>query len=247
MLVKGATYQHHLSSISLNIIEAWTLFQCLAVRLIANWFRVAISSDVSTWLRVVVYGLAKSKTTLYTINQSVCWVAKKYYMSGGRIEAPAMTYKGYLFSLGILMKSLSILVQFIFHTNVLYTVVIPVCYVIVIFHLLQNYPVSGGGGGGGGGVSWNALSQWEKALLCNASSHWPSPYPGFSRNDVMLTSQHVTQYQPLHPLTHLPPGQNGRHFADDIFRCIFVNEMFLFWLKFHWSLFLWVQLTITQH
>ena len=27
-------------------------------------------------------------------------------------------------------------------------------------------------------------------------------------------------------LTHLPPGQNYRHFADDIFRCIFVNENF---------------------
>ena len=23
-----------------------------------------------------------------------------------------------------------------------------------------------------------------------------------------------------------PPGQNGRRFADDIFRCIFVNEKF---------------------
>ena len=21
-----------------------------------------------------------------------------------------------------------------------------------------------------------------------------------------------------------PPGQNGRHFADDVFRCIFMNE-----------------------
>ena len=27
-------------------------------------------------------------------------------------------------------------------------------------------------------------------------------------------------------LTHLPPGQNDRHFADDTFRCIFVNEKF---------------------
>ena len=26
------------------------------------------------------------------------------------------------------------------------------------------------------------------------------------------------------PLNSSPPGQNGRHFADDIFRCIFVNE-----------------------
>ena len=43
-----------------------------------------------------------------------------------------------------------------------------------------------------------------------------------------------------------PTGQNGRCFADDIFRCIFTNEKFCR-LKFHWSLFLRVQLTITQH
>ena len=23
-----------------------------------------------------------------------------------------------------------------------------------------------------------------------------------------------------------PPGQNGRHFADDVFKCIFMNEKF---------------------
>ena len=23
-----------------------------------------------------------------------------------------------------------------------------------------------------------------------------------------------------------PPGQNGRHFTDDVFKCIFVNEKF---------------------
>ena len=28
-----------------------------------------------------------------------------------------------------------------------------------------------------------------------------------------------------------PPGQNGRHFADDIFRCIFVNEKFHILIK----------------
>ena len=42
-------------------------------------------------------------------------------------------------------------------------------------------------------------------------------------------------------------GQNGHHFADDIFRYIFVNESFVFWSRFHWTLFLRVQLTITQH
>ena len=42
-----------------------------------------------------------------------------------------------------------------------------------------------------------------------------------------------------------PTGQNGSHFTDDIFRCIFVS--FVFKLKFQWSLSLRVQLTITQH
>ena len=32
-------------------------------------------------------------------------------------------------------------------------------------------------------------------------------------------------------LSHLPSGQNGRHFTDDSFRCIFVNEIFCI-LKF---------------
>ena len=43
--------------------------------------------------------------------------------------------------------------------------------------------------------------------------------------------------------------QNGRHFVDDIFRCIFMKEKFFIFvfLKFHWSLFPRVQLTITQH
>ena len=30
-------------------------------------------------------------------------------------------------------------------------------------------------------------------------------------------------------------GQNGCHIVDDIFRCILVNDKFLFWLKFHLS------------
>ena len=32
-------------------------------------------------------------------------------------------------------------------------------------------------------------------------------------------------------LTPLPPGQNDRHFADDIFRCILVNEEFCILIK----------------
>ena len=30
----------------------------------------------------------------------------------------------------------------------------------------------------------------------------------------------------IYPINSSSPGQNGRHFADDIFKCIFVNEKF---------------------
>ena len=45
----------------------------------------------------------------------------------------------------------------------------------------------------------------------------------------------------------IPLGKIGRHFSDEIFWWIFMNENFLFWLKFHWNLFVRVQLTISQH
>ena len=33
------------------------------------------------------------------------------------------------------------------------------------------------------------------------------------------------------------PGQNDRHFADDIIDAFSWMKSFVFWLKFHWSLF----------
>ena len=43
------------------------------------------------------------------------------------------------------------------------------------------------------------------------------------------------------------PGENGRHFADDIFRCVFVNQKNVSRLKFHRNLYVRVQLIITHH
>ena len=43
-----------------------------------------------------------------------------------------------------------------------------------------------------------------------------------------------------------PPGQNGRHFADDNFGCNCVNEKLCILIKFHWSLSLRVGLTISR-
>ena len=65
-----------------------------------------------------------------------------------------------------------------------------------------------------------------------------------SFNNLLLQK---LQVWPLTYLTHLPPGQNGRLFADVIFRCIFINESFVFLIKFHWSLLLRFQLPKTQH
>ena len=45
----------------------------------------------------------------------------------------------------------------------------------------------------------------------------------------------------------LKPRKNGRHFADDIFKCIFLNENVWIPIKISLSLFLRVQLTIFQH
>ena len=36
---------------------------------------------------------------------------------------------------------------------------------------------------------------------------------------------------PPHPPPPPPPGQNGRYFADDIFRWVFMNEMFCILIK----------------
>ena len=45
----------------------------------------------------------------------------------------------------------------------------------------------------------------------------------------------------------LMPRQNDCHFTDDTFKRIFINQIYEFRLKCHWSLLVRVQLTIFQH
>ena len=45
----------------------------------------------------------------------------------------------------------------------------------------------------------------------------------------------------------LRPRQNGRHFPDDIFKWILLNENVWISIRLHWSLILGVQLAISQH
>ena len=81
----------------------------------------------------------------------------------------------------------------------------------------------------------------DRALHINRSSCIRPGFPATSLTTTTTTTKTTTT------TTTTTPWQNGRHFTDDIFRCIFVNEKFSILLKFHWSLFLRVRLTITQH
>ena len=65
-----------------------------------------------------------------------------------------------------------------------------------------------------------------------------------SREQRLVGSQQKNQYHIskslISSLDTLRPRQNGCHFTDDIFKYNFLNENIWIWLKFHWSLFLWV-------
>ena len=69
----------------------------------------------------------------------------------------------------------------------------------------------------------------------------------FGKHVSYSCGDHTLKFVPKGPINSSPHGQNGRHFTDDIFRCRFVNEKFVFGLKLYWNSFLRVQMTITQH
>ena len=97
------------------------------------------------------------------------------------------------------------------------------------------------------------LPIWRLIKFYNAvSQHWVSKSLMFSAvNDNAVQQTHAA-FRACSSLLYwllntLRLRQNGRYFPDDIFECIFLKENFQFRLKFHWSLFPRVQLTIFQH
>ena len=78
-----------------------------------------------------------------------------------------------------------------------------------------------------------APSQWKTALHCNAVSHWLGAHTEWSleyksakcriglSHTVRVSNRHRMQTQGINTLRQ---RQNGRHFPDDIFKCIFLNE-----------------------
>ena len=65
------------------------------------------------------------------------------------------------------------------------------------------------------------------------------PYDTIHNGQLDLTAPQV--------LTHLPLDKMAANLADDIFNAFSSMKRFVFWLEFHWSFFLGVQLTIGQH
>ena len=83
-------------------------------------------------------------------------------------------------------------------------------------------------------VQRKVMAQWSKEKL------WPNgPKKSF------VTSRHKQWCQDS--FNTLRQRQNGHHFSDDVFKCFSWMKMYKFWLRFHWSLFPRVQLTIFQH
>ena len=77
------------------------------------------------------------------------------------------------------------------------------------------------------------INFWTHALWCIPAVFWPPIGLWLTESLPGL-------------INTLGLWQNGRHFPDDIFKYIFLNENI--WIsRFHWSLFPRVQLTILQH
>ena len=90
----------------------------------------------------------------------------------------------------------------------------------------------------------------DKTILRSSVLHNGIPYTGKIASLHWIRAQWVTDLPTSlwHCLFNsLRPKRNRRHFADDIFKCIFVMKMYCLLLKFRWSLFPRVQLRVFQH
>ena len=79
---------------------------------------------------------------------------------------------------------------------------------------------------------WTLLSGFASKFRWHSGVHSDT-----SVHSALHASYSDLSSQPLRaPVSHYtvkssPPGQNGRHFVDDIVRCIFVNEKFCVLIK----------------
>ena len=99
--------------------------------------------------------------------------------------------------------------------------------------------------------SVHAPSQWETTLHCNVVPHWLVTYTkwslDFTRSHQPFWTVPSGHWRYWYSFDTLRPGQNGRHFADDIFIWILLNENVGVSIKFLLKFIRWVQLTASQH
>ena len=99
------------------------------------------------------------------------------------------------------------------------------------------------------------MHQWSLLLGgCMGNKHWVGSYEWYlwlSVQNVWYLIEFDSQYivisiqliKKQFILNKLRPRQNRWHFANNIFKCIFLNEIVVFRLELHWNLFPSVQLT----
>ena len=100
-----------------------------------------------------------------------------------------------------------------------------------------------------GGLMFSLICAWTNGWVNHRESGDLSRHRAYYDVTVMDAAEEVHWNQLKMSvakicLNTLRPRQNGRHFPDDIFKCIFVNK---FRVRFHWNLFPMVQLTIFQY
>ena len=95
-------------------------------------------------------------------------------------------------------------------------------------------------------IRWMSLNPFHKSTIVKSMA-WCHQVTSHYLSHCWPTS--MSSYGITRPqwVNTLRPRQDGRYFADNVLKCIFLSKMCEFRLRFHWSLFLRVQLTIFQH
>ena len=97
------------------------------------------------------------------------------------------------------------------------------------------------------GHSVHSQESWHTGLFCGRVQSQCSRRPWYHYSNLLICVNILDwhwflfhaqcggfspgEYIGMYPFDTLRPEQNGRHFADDIFRCIFVNEKFCILIK----------------
>ena len=97
------------------------------------------------------------------------------------------------------------------------------------------------------GLEQQAMVSSRIIVFYNKQNSWIQQKKAGTWSCTKEKNSFIYIYIYIYPYNILRPRPNGRHFADDIFKYIFLNENFWIPVKFHWNLFLRVQLTSFQH